>query len=248
MNEDRKFKETQAKFLQSLPDILTRSPPEICVWQCCVQSPPMTVKTLVKLLSQEEKSKAERFHFQRDRDRYILGRGLLRVLLGHYLARDPQSLTFVYSARGKPLLKGETLQFNISHSGDLILYGVSRDRPIGVDIEQIRPLPDAVKLAERFFCKAEWEKIRDLPSFSTSRAFFTAWTRKEAFLKATGEGIAGLKDVEVSLLPEEPVQIYRIGGKVAVGWKLWPIDLESAYVGAVAVQGENDLRLEMRSL
>ena len=238
MNEDRKFKETQAKFLQSLPEILTRSRQGVCVWQCSIKSPPMTVEKLAKLLSQEEKSKVERFHFQRDRDRYILGRGLLRILLGHYLARDPQSLIFVYSDRGKPLLKGETLQFNISHSGDFIVYGVSRDRPIGVDIEQIRPLPDAVKLAERFFCQAEWEKIKDLPSFSTSRAFFTAWTRKEAFLKATGEGIAGLKDVEVSLLPDEPAQIYRIGGKVAVGWKLWPIDLEEGYVGAVVVKGD----------
>ncbi|MGK7924023.1 MAG: 4'-phosphopantetheinyl transferase superfamily protein [Spirulina sp.] len=230
----------QDEFWQSPWSVFRLPDGEVRVWRCNVKSPPVTVEALEKLLSEEEKTKADRFYFQRDRDRYILGRGLLRVLLGNDLQRDPQSLQFVYSAKGKPFLQGGEAQFNLSHSGDWVVYGVSRDRRIGVDVEQIRPFPEALKLAKRFFCEAEWEKIRGLPSNLTSRAFFTAWTRKEAFLKATGEGIVGLKDVEVSLLPEEPAQIYRIEGKIARGWQLWPLDLGGEYAGAVVVERKNE--------
>ena len=226
----------QDEFWQFLPEILHLPDAGVRVWQCDVKFPPVTVEASEKLLCEEEKAKASRFHFQSDRDRYILGRGLLRILLGHSLQQHPQSLQFVYSAKGKPFLKEEAIQFNISHSGDLIVLGVGGDRAIGVDVERIRPLPEVLKLAQRFFCEAEWEKIRHLPSNLTSRAFFTAWTRKEAFLKATGEGITGLKDVEVSLLPEESPQIYRIAGKIVEGWQLQSLDLGAEYVGAVVVQ------------
>jgi 4'-phosphopantetheinyl transferase len=227
------------EFWQFLPEIFHLFGGKVQVWHCNVNSPPAPVEVLEKLLAEDEKAKARRFHFPRDRDRYILGRGLLRILLGQSLHQEPESLQFVYSAKGKPFLKAGNLQFNISHSGDAIIYGVSHDRAIGVDVEQIRPLPDALKLAQRFFCPAEWEQIRSLPSDLTSRAFFTAWTRKEAFLKATGDGLVGLKDVEVSLLPDEPAQIYRIEGKIAVGWQLDALDLGWEYVGAVAIAGKN---------
>ncbi|MEM9538622.1 MAG: 4'-phosphopantetheinyl transferase superfamily protein [Cyanobacteria bacterium P01_E01_bin.42] len=223
------------EFWQLLPEIFHSPDRAVRVWRCNLKFPPVTVEALEKLLEEEEKTKAGRFHFQEDRDRYILGRGLLRLLLGHHLQRDPQSLQFAYSAKGKPFLPDEAVQFNISHSGDFVLLGMSRDRAIGVDVEQIRPLPDALKLAQRFFCEAEWEKIRSLPSNLTSRAFFTAWTRKEAFLKATGEGIVGLQDVEVSLLPDEPARIYRIEGKIATEWQLESLDLGEDYVGAMVV-------------
>lgn len=229
----------QDEFWQLLPEIFYLPDREVRVWRCNVKFPPVTVEALEKLLGEEEKAKAGRFHFPKDRDRYILGRGLLRLLLGHYLQRDPPSLQFVYSAKGKPFLKDEAVQFNISHSGDMVLLGMSRDRAIGVDVEQIRPLPDALKLARRFFCEAEWEKIRGLPSNLTSRTFFTAWTRKEAFLKATGEGIVGLKDVEVSLLPDEPARLYRIEGKIAKGWQLESLDLGDDYAGAVVVANQD---------
>ncbi|MBP0020247.1 MAG: 4'-phosphopantetheinyl transferase superfamily protein [Cyanobacteria bacterium SBLK] len=234
----------QDEFWQLLPEIFRSPDREVRVWRCNIKFPPVTVEALEKLLEEEEQAKAKRFHFSKDRDRYILGRGLLRLLLGHYLQQDPQSLQFAYSAKGKPFLKDEAVQFNLSHSGDLIVLGMSRDRAIGVDVEQIHPLPDALKLARRFFCEAEWEKIRTLPSNLTSRAFFTAWTRKEAFLKATGDGIAGLKDVEVSLLPDEPIQIYRIAGKIAKGWQLQSLDLGEEYVGAMVVSTKEEMTVD----
>ena len=129
----------------------------------------------------DERQRAGRFHFEKDRGEFIVGRALLRTLLGRYGHREPSQLEFHYGASGKPRLAGEdpSLRFNLSHSHGLALYAFSRGRELGIDVEQIRSNADAKKIAERFFSSQEVATLRALPAHEREKAFFDCWTRKE---------------------------------------------------------------------
>jgi 4'-phosphopantetheinyl transferase len=170
-----------------------------------------------------------------------MGRGLLRSILGQYLDIEPACLDFAYESRGKPVLTrgGPALHFNLSHSGDLSLLAVARAAPVGADLEQLRPLPDIDRISATFFSAHENVELQAMPQEQKLEGFFNGWTRKEAYLKATGQGITELGDqVEVSLTPGAPARILRIAGdaQAASHWSLHCFSPAPGFIGALAIQ------------
>jgi 4'-phosphopantetheinyl transferase len=170
-----------------------------------------------------------RFHFERDRSRFIAGRGLLREVLSSYLKIEPARLQFAYGPSEKPILKifprHRTLHFNLAHSNDLIL------------IEKIRPIPDPENLARHFSSPSELLKLMTLPREKRLPAFFNLWTRKEAYIKATGNGLSDvIKEVEVSFFPGEPARLAAISGntQVAADWTLVELNPAAGFKAAFA--------------
>jgi 4'-phosphopantetheinyl transferase len=199
---------------------------------------------LTARLSPEERARAERFHFARDRQRFVGARGLLRGLLGRYLGIEPAALQFAYGPRGKPSLMAEggpgRLRFNVSHSGGLALLAFAWGRELGVDIEWERPVPEAESIARSHFSPHERAALSRLAPAERSRAFFRCWTRKEAFIKATGDGLSLPLDVfDVTLAPGEPARLLRVRGDEKEAGRWWMEDLEPApgFAGALAVKG-----------
>lgn len=159
------------------------------------------------LLSSDETARAARFAFDRHRRRFIAGRAALRRILGTEIGHAPETLIFAYSPAGKPSLDGAAapaVHFNLSHSDQWALMAVTRLGAVGVDIEKARPLPDVLRLAETAFSAAELEELRTMPESRRQEAFFAGWTRKEAYLKARGDSLAGLKQFDVSLAADCP--------------------------------------------
>jgi 4'-phosphopantetheinyl transferase len=163
------------------------------VWALTLRISLEALRRLAYTLSPDEVERAERFRFDLDRQRFIAGRGLLRRILGRYLSAEPSDIEFDYGPNGKPSLAGDFarsgLIFNLAHCEDLALVAVIRRGMIGVDVERVRSLPDADDLASRFFSPRERSRYRDCQFGKRPAAFFNIWTRKEAWLKATGEGI-----------------------------------------------------------
>lgn len=216
------------------------------VWRAELDLATSEIEKLAQTLSPDEVERANRFYFERDKKYFIAGRGILRTILGEYLDLNPAEIEFSYSARGKPSLANthgdQTLYFNLSHSQGLALYGVSRDFNLGIDLEYIRPMSDIDNLARRFFCQREYTAIASLPDCEKQGAFFQAWTAKEAYLKATGDGLAGgLAEVEVSLIPGEVPGFLSISGnsQTALSWSLYQIIPRPDYMAALAVAGQN---------
>lgn len=233
-------------------DDVSLRPDEVHVWLASLDLPGSKVVTFKRTLADEEIKRAERFHFDKDRDRFIVARGLLRKILGCYARKEPGGLQFRYSAYGKPELTdeadGQNVCFNVSHSHGLALYAVTHNRGIGVDIELIRPDFADEKIAERFFSTGEVATLRSLPKEVQPRAFFNCWTRKEAYLKALGDGLSRpLGDFEVSLVPGEPAKLLRVGWDPAEiqRWSLRELEPAFGYVGAIAVEGQ-DCRIVYR--
>jgi len=144
-------------------------------------------------LSAEEQQRAPRFKFDRHRDRFVMARGNLRVILSQYLEGiAPADIQFVYTDRGKPILaNSHCLQFNLSHAHQHAIYAISLT-PVGIDLEYPRSLPDLLSLAQRFFTPEEYQILSTLSSSDQQQLFFQIWTLKEAYLKATGEGLTKL--------------------------------------------------------
>jgi 4'-phosphopantetheinyl transferase len=170
--------------------------------------------------------------------------GALRRILGGYLLEAPERLAFAYSASGKPRLAEpwatSPLQFNLAHSDGTALLAVTSGRAIGIDLEQMRPLPDAEEMARRFFAPREVDVFRSVAPGDRLRAFYACWTRKEAFLKATGEGLARpLDEFEVALAPGQPARLLRVladPGEV-LRWSLRDVSANEELIAAVAVEG-----------
>lgn len=228
------------------PKNLTLGNHDVHVWRAALDVPTDYLQQMVKTLSADEQQRADRFYFDRDRQRFIIGRGLLRTILGRYLGIEPSRVQFCYEARGKPVLADvdnkDRLRFNLSHSQGLALYAIACDREIGIDIEQIRPFPNAEDIAKRFFSVRESTEISTLPPEQQQTAFFKTWTCKEAYLKATGDGLAGsLDQVEVMLTPGEPPRLLSIRGdsQIASHWSLYELKPASDYIAALAVAGQN---------
>jgi 4'-phosphopantetheinyl transferase len=217
---------------------------EVHVWCATLEPGEEAVARLRGVLDEDECRRADRFTFEAGRRQYTVGRGLLRVILGHYLAVEPTALRFRYNPYGKPELapglECGTLKFNLSHSGALVLYAVSRAREVGIDVETIRPEFATEGIAERFFAAGERATLRDLPPESRTHAFFTCWTRKEAFIKARGQGLSiPLDAFEVSLVPGAPPAILATHDdpEEAGRWSLHELSPGAGYVAAVAVAG-----------
>lgn len=217
------------------PTDLTLRLDEIHVWRIDLDQPEVQLQNLATTLSSEEMARAERFYFQEHRQRFIAGRGILRTILGRYLDIQPLQVQFNYQHRGKPVLADtfadSGLEFNLSHSQGLGLCAVNCTRQIGVDLEYIRPMSDLEALAKRFFLPREYEMLRSLSANQQQEAFFRYWTCKEAYLKATGDGLSQLEQIEVSLTPTEPAKL-----QILEDWSLFELVPANNYVAAVAVE------------
>ncbi len=217
---------------------------EVHVWRASCRLPADEVWALRGLLSEDEAARADRFRFARDRDDFTVARGVLRVILGRYTGREPAGLRFIYSPYGKPSLDegagGGALRFNLSHSGGVALYAVTYGREVGVDVEQVREEMDCVGVADRFFSANEVEVLHSLAPEAQTRAFFDCWARKEAYIKAHGEGLSlPLDSFDVSLAPGEPAALLRTreDAAEATRWTLRELSAGRGYAAALAVEG-----------
>jgi 4'-phosphopantetheinyl transferase len=215
---------------------------DVHIWAAHLDLSLENLARMASILSDEEQKRAARFRIERHHNRFIAARGILRSLLATYLDCAADELLFEYGQNGKPALTvpfaGSGLAFNLAHSQDLALVAVTRLGPIGVDVEQIRPMADADELVERFFSPRENALFQTLPDEQKSIAFFNLWTRKEAWLKATSEGIAhSLNRVEVTFLPGEPAQLLALPQKPTSNsdWVLRELAPTTGFVGAVAL-------------
>lgn len=218
---------------------------DVHIWCVSLEQSTAKIQQLAQTLSEDERIRGNKFYFERDRNRFIVGRGLLRIILGRYTNLEPHHLKFSYSSRGKPALSCNSLQFNLSHSQGLVLYAITRDRQIGIDLEQIRPVSDIEQLSKSCFSARESDLICSLPCQEQQNAFFQIWTAKEAYLKATGEGLAQLRQVEVCLCPGEPLKLLNIptdSHASTTSWSLQTLTPATDYVAALAVEG-NDWHL-----
>ena len=228
------------------PAALTLTAGEVHLWRTDLDRNSQEVQEFLATLSADEKARALRFYFQQHRQRFIVARGTLRRILGRYLDLAPAQVEFEYSPQGKPKLaascNGKELQFNLSHSQGLALYGVARYRRIGVDLEYLRPMEEVEQLVKRFYSAREFAAISPLSPQEREKAFFRGWTAKEAYLKATGSGLGGgLDRVEVSLVAGTPLQLLSLEGntEAASRWHLSDLPLHPDYIATVAVEGRN---------
>jgi 4'-phosphopantetheinyl transferase len=226
----------------SPPPNLAASKDEVHIWRVALNE--SLVAELRPTLAPDECARADRFHFERDRNRFVVARGSLRRILGAYLKQDPAQLSFSYSKYGKPALEGaipDLLSFNLSHAHEVALIAVTRDRRVGVDIEFIRPDFATTQIAERFFSPLEVAVLRALPKDAQSEAFFNCWTRKEAYIKAIGDGMSmPLDQFHVSLAPGSPAALLgnlRDANEVS-RWSLQELPTGPGYLAAVAVEGK----------
>jgi len=224
-------------------DLPPLAPGELRLWSISLNPPSASAEALNRLLSPDERERAARFRFDVHRRRYVVGRGALRRLLGRELGLPPEAVAFDYGPRGKPFLAARharpDLQFNLSNSEDLALVGFLHGREVGVDVEFLKPMPDAEEIGERFFSIPEREVLKRVSRAEKEIAFFNAWTRKEAYLKAVGEGLAvALDSFDVTLAPGEPARMLALNGDPAAAerWFYLHLDPEPRYVGAVAIE------------
>jgi len=229
----------------SPPKPLSLGSDEVHVWRAPLDLPPLLVESLKRTLSADEKARAEGFHFQKHRDQFIAARGILKTILGHYLNQEPSQLRFCYGPYGKPSLAtasgGNLLRFNMSHSHGLALYAVTCGRELGVDLEFLCTDFAMEDIAKRFFSPREIAALRALPTNMRLDGFFNCWTRKEAYIKARGEGLTlRLDQFEVSLVPGDPPTLNTKGDpQEASRWSLLKLDPGLGYVAALSVEGHD---------
>ena len=204
------------------------------LWLWSLHATPSRLYEARQILSPDEIARAERFVRPADRDMYIAARARLREILGMETGRAACDLVFDYGPNGKPALPGGP-GFNLSHSGGLAALAVCADGAPGIDIEQIRPIEDAV--ARRYFTAEEYRQLGALPDHHWLDGFYRCWTRKEAVVKAVGLGLSmPLTAFDVTLTPNSPAHITRIDGQDATNWTLLHLDPAEGFVGALALQ------------
>jgi 4'-phosphopantetheinyl transferase len=216
---------------------------ELHVWRVQLDADPEVVDRLHRVLSADECDRAQRFHFERDRRRYVIGRGVLRHLLGRYLAQDPGEIRFAYGEYDKPRLDGPGPYFNVSHSGAVALLAFSSAAEVGVDVELDDGDFASERIAERFFSPAEVQVLRSLPAELQPRAFLLCWTRKEAFIKARGDGLSlSLDSFDVTLVPGQPAALTRTAwcSEEPTQWRLTDLsDPDAGFIAAVASRSKS---------
>ena len=222
------------------------TPDEVHIWRAWLGAAGAYCERLQALLSPDEADRAVHYRRQADRRRFVGSRGSLRLLLGSYLGIAPEQLRFAENAYGKPSLAGEGarsgLRFNVSHSGDVALFGVVSGCGVGVDVEVCRSrAPDRVlRIADRFFSPEEAEALRGLAPREQVRAFLVCWCRKEAYVKALGRGLSvPLSAFAVEARPGKPPSLLRVGwdAEETRRWRIFDLAPGEGYVGA-AVAGE----------
>lgn len=231
----------------SPPASLELQSDQMDVWRVRSDLPLDVMDRLEETLSEDERERAARFHFQGDKDRFIAAHGCLRDVLSRYLHCAPDQLSFSTNPQGKPALYDHPLEFNLSHSGDFALIAITQVRKVGVDVERIRSGISSHVIAQQYFSASEVAELEALPLEKRESAFFTCWTRKEAYIKAQGLGLSlALESFDVSLTPDQPalLRATRPDPEEAARWTLFSLDIDPCYQAAVAVHGSHpELRL-----
>jgi 4'-phosphopantetheinyl transferase len=210
-----------------------------------LDSPDIDVERFSSMLSAEERDRAGRFRFDHDRRRYVARRGILRDLIGSYLGCKPTDVAFDYNAYGKPALRDCDLHFNLSHSRGMALYAFSRGSAVGCDIEWRDPKFAAEQIPERFFSRDEVRALRSLLVSDQTEAFFNCWTRKEAYVKAAGQGLSiALDSFDVSLAPNQPAVFLR----GCDGWSMQSFSPSPGFQAAVVVRSNLALEVDWAGL
>jgi 4'-phosphopantetheinyl transferase len=221
---------------------------EVHVWRVPLDQNPERTASALQVLSSDERETAARYHFDKDRNQFVQARAALRLILGEYLNVDPRGLEFNYGPQGKPALANhfdDDLRFNLSRRDGLALIAITRGREIGVDVElQLNDIP-FFEVAAVSFSAAESRALSDLPKPLRTRGFFNCWTRKEAFVKACGNGLSfPLKQFDVSLAPGEPASLLEVRTEdshtdEALRWTLHDVAVDENYCAALVVEGSN---------
>lgn len=214
----------------------TLEPEEVHVWHARLDVPNSTV-VYSEVLSKDERVRADKYRFECDRRRFIVARGLLRSLLGRYTQRPPAEVIVRLSNHGKPSVEGgHNLQFNVSHSREVVVYAFAQ-RQIGVDIEHRRPVPAALKLASHFFSPQEIAELSGTAPEYQLEAFFSCWTRKEAYIKAIGGGLSiPLRSFSMSL-ERYPRLVNADESDKLDNWSVANLEIQEGYIGALVVRG-----------
>ena len=225
-------------------DQLTTAPSAVHLWYVRLDVGPRGIDDYWRELSSDERQRGERFHFDRHRDRFVVCRAQLRRVLARYLMMAASEVRFEYEPLGKPKLCGERLacglHFNLSRSAEIALIAITSERQVGVDVEQIRVVTDAERIAQRFFSPAEHDALSRLPKGERNRAFLKLWTCKEAYLKATGSGLTfPLDQVTISLAGDTQPRIESSAdGAHENPWQFASFTPADGFVGAVATPGK----------
>ena len=216
---------------------------ELRLWLADLDTAAGQFSNMTHLLSVDERERAARFRFDRDRRHYSVARAILRSLLAHYTGMPAAGIQFSYNAHGKPVLPGNhPCRFNVSHSHGWALYGFALERDVGVDIERIRPDLAGLEIAQRFFSATEVEALQSVAKADLATAFFNCWTRKEAFIKANGLGVfLGLHTFAVTLAPgaEAALLYHDVDPEAANNWMMLELQAPEGFVGAAAVAGKD---------
>lgn len=221
---------------------------EVHVWCLALDEYVVYLKSFLQMLATEEVEKTWRYYFEKDREHFAVARGMTKTILGGYLKVMPNEVRFRYNSFGKPALADDCkadLRFNLSHSHGLALLAVAREREVGIDLEYQRPEIATEDIAERFFSATEVKSLARLPKEMQAEAFFKCWTRKEAYIKAIGEGLSfPLDQFSVSLHPSELPELREVVGnrQEMSRWSFWDLSPNSRYAAALVVEGSN-LRL-----
>jgi len=230
------------------PAIPPLGPDDVHVWRVALERDPDRLARDRALLSPDERRRADRFRFPVHADRFTVSRASLRRILGAYLDVDPARIAFAYGPDGKPRLAdpADPLRFNLAHSADVTLVALARGREVGVDLERMRRGVPHQRLARRFFAHPEIVALDSIPTPRREAAFFATWARKEAYVKARGEGLVRwLRRFAVSIEPDEARPRLVVPGHPgeAARWTLASIDAGPGFAAALAVEGSADPRV-----
>jgi len=217
---------------------------EVDIWRIELDQAVGVIQELRMILASEEEARAARFHSPVHRDRFIVGRGSMRLILGRYLGRLAESLNFEAGPQGKPSLarpsRDSWPEFNLSHSQGLAVLAVTLGRRVGVDLEALRPVPDIERLVARFFSPSERTAFLNVAPERRLSAFFRAWTRKEAYIKAIGTGLAtSLESFDVGVDRHSPPGLLRVADQPDEPgrWTMLDFDPGAAFLGSLVVEG-----------
>lgn len=217
------------------------SPTEVHIWRADLNPPPAEIDKFWQTLADNEKARAQRFKFPIHQRRSIVSRGILRQLLASYLHQPAHSLVFSYNPHGKPQLVFPSLplQFNASDSQELAVFAFTLENAIGIDLEFIKADIEAEAIGQRYFSTEEMWALSQVPDDKKNEAFFSLWTRKEAFIKAIGEGLFfPLKEFTVNLQEEAQLLSIHEDKEAAKHWTLRAFSPEENFKGAVAIDGQ----------